>query len=510
MLKLEAFAATRWAPAALVVAFIVVALIGLDRTPPIGYEEVSHSNPAFELAFDGRMAMTVQEGVAHLGDAYAVQPPGHVLAMAAVYRTAGFGMWQTRLAVVAIGAITVLIAYLIARRLTGTALAGLIAGLLLWGDASWLFIVRHARMPDPLGMALAFGSVLLLIRPLGGESLTLRRTAVAGLLAGMALMTAPRTVFMLTAVGVLLLAGGLHDSWRTGFRSASAYAGAALIPIAGWGVYIALNADAFTAQFLPHATGGGSPLAASFAELKRAAPDLVFLLATAAAALALGGRLATRRQPGWRGLSALLVATLVGLVLADWRWEYLTPLLAVGIGSLCASALLAHKRSTITAVVVLGLVAIAATAAPGARALVAIAQWDARSPGLLSEQISAYVSRDCTLAGPAYAYYAAHDLGCEFRFSSFRLQFPDASEEVAAYREALAEWEPDYLILWRNETLDDLLPAASSAHYSQVGGIGTVPAANLLVDLLDRVTGTASPYEGRVYERTTATPRTSS
>ena len=51
--------------------------------------------------------------------------------MAGVYRAAGFGLWQTRLSLLIVGALGVVAVALFTRRLTGSALAGVIAGLVL-------------------------------------------------------------------------------------------------------------------------------------------------------------------------------------------------------------------------------------------------------------------------------------------------------------------------------------------------------------------------------------------
>ena len=493
------------------VSFLGFALIGLDRSPPIGVEEVSQANPAYELAFHGRMAFTVLQGSIEAGEAYFLQPPGHVLVMAGVYRAAGFGLWQTRVSVLIFGALGVVAVALFTRRLTGSALAGVIAGLVLWGDASWLFVIRNVKLTHPLGIVLAIAMLSVVLGPRQDGRSERVLLAVSGLLGGLALMSAPRVVF-LVAVAALLAASRVPSGapLRYRIKPLAIFCLSASVPIAAWGLYVLSDTDAFAAQFLPHVAGGasgglGNPLGSLWAAAMRLLPLIPLVIA-----VAVMGRGSAPWDPAQRRLLIWLLAgsTLV-VVLADWRLWYLTPFIAVAVGGLAVGALGARShRPAVVPVALVGLVLAAALAAPVARLFVTFTQWESRDPGTLAAQFESMTTPNCTVAGPAFIYYSAHNQGCTFRFNRFTLAFPNEETYQMEYRETLAEWAPDYFVLRYPQELSDMLPERAVHRYSLVGEIGTERHEVPFLNVLDRFFGTGNPYRGQVYSGIAPAPTT--
>ena len=60
----------------LTIGFIILNLIGLDRSPPVWFDEVTLNDPAKELAFHGKLRSSVFAGFNGFDEAYFWQPPG--------------------------------------------------------------------------------------------------------------------------------------------------------------------------------------------------------------------------------------------------------------------------------------------------------------------------------------------------------------------------------------------------------------------------------------------------
>src|SRR5713101_2416738 len=96
--------------------FVLMNLIGLDRSSAVWSDEVTLNEPAKELALHGKFRSLVFSGSDGFDERYLWLPPAHPLLTALVYRVFKFGIWQTRIPVVLFGGCAIVLLYFIARR----------------------------------------------------------------------------------------------------------------------------------------------------------------------------------------------------------------------------------------------------------------------------------------------------------------------------------------------------------------------------------------------------------
>jgi hypothetical protein len=127
--------------------FILINLIGLDRTPVVNIDEVTLNDAARELAFHGHLYSSILANRPGAGADF-WQPPFQPLVTAACYRLFGFGIWQTRIPSVLFGGGVVALIYVVASQLLGPGLGALVAAIIFGLDPLFIFVTRIARM-DP-------------------------------------------------------------------------------------------------------------------------------------------------------------------------------------------------------------------------------------------------------------------------------------------------------------------------------------------------------------------------
>lgn len=175
----------RLAPAAIV--FLAIALRVAVVAADSGYRP---ANDAFEYDY---LARSIAAGEGYPRSGYllhggpsAIRGPGYPYLLAAVYASSGDSQLAGRLVGVALGALTVLLVYLIARRVWGRRI-GLLAGGLT-AVFPPLVLLSRELLSESLFIPLTLGAVLCLLnfRRSGGA---LRWAAAAGALCGLAALT---------------------------------------------------------------------------------------------------------------------------------------------------------------------------------------------------------------------------------------------------------------------------------------------------------------------------------
>jgi 4-amino-4-deoxy-L-arabinose transferase-like glycosyltransferase len=235
-------------------ALIVILLLGLGLRVDYAWEGRA---PVFDAVAYERIAANLERGEGFILGGDATQPasnysPGLPLLVGGLYGLSGGAHERlARLALALLGALAVLFAYLIGRRLSG-ATAGLIgAGLVAIYPA--LLEYQGMLMGEPLAATLLAGAVLAMLW--ASDRSADIRWLVPGALFGALALVRPEYLGISLVLAVVALAWN-RDDWRVGAaRAAILLAGVALV-VAPWTVRNAVVLD----RFVPVSTGGGQVL----------------------------------------------------------------------------------------------------------------------------------------------------------------------------------------------------------------------------------------------------------
>ena len=282
---MKTLAARNGGPAGLA-ALLAILLLGFALRADYAWEG---ERPVYDAVAYGRIADNLDAGRGFTLGERATQPasnysPGLPLLISALYKASG-GVHErfARLVLAAVGALAVLFAYLIGRRLSGTA-AGLVAAAAV-AIFPALLEYQGMLMSEPLAATLLSGSILAIIwagdpyanhsargfcrgkrgalRAGHGPSSTplsprhpRERWLVPGLLLGALTLTRPEYLGVAVLLALVVFVGGARDEWRTTLaRAAVMLAGLALV-VAPWTIRNAVALD----RFVPVSTGGGQVL----------------------------------------------------------------------------------------------------------------------------------------------------------------------------------------------------------------------------------------------------------
>ncbi len=266
----------------LAVAVVAILLTGLGLRLDFAWEG---RTPVFDAAAYARIAANLDRDRGFTLGSAATQPasdysPGLPLLAAGVYKASG-GVHErlARLVLALIGSLSILFAYLIGRRLAGSA-AGLIAAAAV-AIYPALLEYQGMLMGEPLAAALLSGAVLGVLWAEGpGDSarrscrgvrgalragssstpLTPRHPRVKwllpGILFGALAMVRPEYLVIALLVSLVVLGRGIRADWRVSLsRAAILLAGVAIV-VAPWTIRNAIALH----RFVPVSTGGGQVL----------------------------------------------------------------------------------------------------------------------------------------------------------------------------------------------------------------------------------------------------------
>jgi 4-amino-4-deoxy-L-arabinose transferase-like glycosyltransferase len=178
--------------------------------------------------------------------------PGLPLLVAGVYKVSG-GVHPrlARLVLAVIGTLSVLFAYLIARRLSGPAAGLLAAGVIAIYPA--LLEYQGMLMSEPLAAALLSGGVLAVLWAWEGGWV---RWLLPGALFGALALVRPEYLGVAVLVAAVVFAREVRVDWRRSLLRAAVFLGALVVVIAPWAIRNAVALD----RFVPISTGGGQVL----------------------------------------------------------------------------------------------------------------------------------------------------------------------------------------------------------------------------------------------------------
>ncbi len=240
-------------------ALVAILLVGLglrtaeawDGRPPV-YDAVAYAAIAANLERGEGFELGPERT-----QAASNYSPGLPLLAGGLYElTGGMHERSARLFLALIGTLAVLFAYLIGRRLSGSA-AGLIgAGVVAVYPA--LLEYQGMLMGEPLAATLLSGAVLAMLwaDALGARVPSRGRWIVPGLLLGALVLVRPEYLAISLPVAVVVLARRGWDGWREGLVQATILLAGLAIVVAPWTVRNAIALD----RFVPVSTGGGQVL----------------------------------------------------------------------------------------------------------------------------------------------------------------------------------------------------------------------------------------------------------
>ncbi|HXH20540.1 MAG TPA: hypothetical protein VNN10_00830 [Dehalococcoidia bacterium] len=234
--------------AAAVAVFLASVVPNLANHPTLTDDEAWVMSASYKLAREGIFGSDMFRGFYNAERHYFFNMPAHHFAVAASFKLFGAGVVQARLVGVGYGLATLLLTYLLARRLYGVAVALLTLGLLLFLRLNMGFdtglplqelaaSIRYDLAPVPFML----GAFLLL---LGGPSLA--RAAGAGALLGLATLLQFYGAFALPVAVSFLALQSLPQRDRR--KLVAVLAGTAAIVCLPYGVYAAAHLDDFRGQ----------------------------------------------------------------------------------------------------------------------------------------------------------------------------------------------------------------------------------------------------------------------
>jgi 4-amino-4-deoxy-L-arabinose transferase-like glycosyltransferase len=181
--------------------------------------------------------------------------PGAPLFYASIYyATGGVHPGAVRLAVALLGALTIVLVFLLGRRLAGP-VAGLVAAGLFAIYPVTIFFTGKL-MSEPLATLTLTGAVLSFFWA-GDRGRHWAAWAVPGVLLGLTAFARPEYLaFVAVFAPLALIRGWLDHGWRRGLVAGAVLALAFALPIVPWTLHVSNNVG----RFVPISTGGGKAL----------------------------------------------------------------------------------------------------------------------------------------------------------------------------------------------------------------------------------------------------------
>ncbi len=236
-------------------ALAAILLLGLGLRVDYAWEGRA---PVFDAVAYAKIARNLDEGRGFTLGASATQPasnysPGLPLLVAGAYELSGGPHERfARIVLALFGALSVLFAYLIGRRLSGPA-AGLIgAGAVAIYPA--LLEYQGMLMGEPLAAALLSGAVLSMLWAAGTRPC--ERWLLPGVLLGALALVRPEYLGVAALLSFVVLAKDFRDGRRGSIANALLLLAGVALAVAPWTARNAVALD----QFVPVSTGGGQVL----------------------------------------------------------------------------------------------------------------------------------------------------------------------------------------------------------------------------------------------------------
>lgn len=190
----------------------------------------------------------------------AFRPPTYPFLLAGVYAVSGDSWTAARLANALLGALGVLLLFLVARRVWDDRVA--IAAAAVAAVAPPLVYLSAAMMSEPLFIVLELAALLAILR--WRDDRRMRWILAAGVLCGLCALTRANGLMLLLA-GLVAIGAVTGRQWRKALAPAAALVAAALLTIAPWTVRNAIALE----ELVPLTTQAGVAIAGSYSEPAR-------------------------------------------------------------------------------------------------------------------------------------------------------------------------------------------------------------------------------------------------
>src|SRR4030095_1558049 len=198
-------------------AFVAVAAQRLETVPVPEGDEAYMAQVTYEMLYRDKVAVPMMRYLGgNIENSWHSRTPVYFLVMKGFHKLFGFGLLQGRAFNLLTATLTLLMVYLIGRRLFDWR-AGLIAVLLLAGDP--VFFERSRLLRNDF-CAAAFAMLALYLYEVAQQQRSIKYYIGSGLAAGAGVMCHINMLYMVGAIGLLIL---LSEGWSA-FRSTSLYA----------------------------------------------------------------------------------------------------------------------------------------------------------------------------------------------------------------------------------------------------------------------------------------------
>ena len=465
----------RIAALTIVLAFWSVSAWRIDRFPPVHEDEPWILSPGYKLFTQGVYGSDLFSGFHGMEQHYFDFMPLMPMLQGAGARLWGVGVWPMRFLPIAIGALTLALTFLIARRLAGSP-AGALSGLLLltwaWtppGDrmrGSGIPLVDVSRIAryDILAALLGLCALWWFVR--ARESGRLRHDFLAGAFVGLAGMAHAYGLLWIAALWLALILDRRFFARRPITRSVAALLGGVVVVWLFWVLLIIFNWSDFSGQLSPNRRrfdvqsvsfylGNLANEARRWLPAGRAAtlawPGFVWVAATLPAALLwLTAQVAREhdRRKVWLLAPCLSIPLLFALLLDSKSFNYLAslaPLFAIALAWMLVDMYRSHRWIARTAAVLVGLPIVMFGVAGIAHMQRAAAQ--AEPPARFHSDLDRAVPATARVLGLPQYWLALIDREYRSFVLPFYLSDPQANRSAISFEAALGDVAPDIVLL---------------------------------------------------------------
>jgi 4-amino-4-deoxy-L-arabinose transferase-like glycosyltransferase len=226
-----------------IAAFVTVAAQRLGTVPVPEGDEAYMSQVTYEMLYRSKVAVPMMRYLGgNIENAWHSRTPVYFLVMRGFHKLFGFGLVQGRAFNLLTAALILLMVYLLGRRLFDWR-AGLISVVLLVGDP--VFFERSRLLRNDFAAA-AFALLAFYLYEIAQQRKSAKYYIASGLAAGAGVMCHINILYMVGAIGLLIL---LREGWRA-FSSTKLYlfAGSALLVIGYEMIYAIVDYPNFLLQ----------------------------------------------------------------------------------------------------------------------------------------------------------------------------------------------------------------------------------------------------------------------
>ncbi len=390
-------------------AFVLWHVATLTRSPIPYFDDTFFASIGDAFARTGELRLAVSP-LWIPGPVY-LYGPAYFVAQTFVFQHFGFGIFQNRILGVLGGLATMVVAFAVLCAAGVRRRLALGVGLLLALDPTLNASLHGGRMDDVALAGVLAGVLALQKSRTSTRNARLAWCVASGVLAALAILTTPRSAYLVAVLAAVLGLRWARDRTREG-----------ALELLGWGLPLA----ALYALWIAYAFGG---VAAFLTYYRRFSADYVggtFLVRSIhypllAALLAIGALRLGLRRPRVDELTVFALAGIVAfyaLGIDPPRYGvaysvFMTPLAYLAMACLASDL---EARAARRARLVLTALLVFNAAAFAARATLEIVQWRSRDPGPVEQFVRTSIPPGSRVVGDDKFYFAVRRAGSDFQY----------------------------------------------------------------------------------------------